>query len=116
MTVTMYSSSGHGSYGPIRGTGRAMGVIVPLDFIHAEELIDWVSCTASRHEADDLVSARLGLVLGAMLRRCRERTLLALALLTAQASPSPPADRGLARKKSAPASPQAQERPSQQGW
>ena len=35
-----------------------VGGEVPLDFIHAEELIDWVSCAASRHKADDLVSAR----------------------------------------------------------
>jgi hypothetical protein len=34
------------------------GLIVPLDFIDADELIDWVSCAASRHEANDLVSAR----------------------------------------------------------
>jgi hypothetical protein len=34
------------------------GLIVPLDFIHADELIDWVSCAASRHETNDLVSAR----------------------------------------------------------
>src|SRR6516225_10152699 len=99
-TSTILGKFGSGSIGAkatflIRGAG-----FLPRDYL----------------EVHPRKSFGLGLVLGAMLGRCRERTLLALALLTAQASPSPPADRGLARKKSAPASPQAQERPSQQGW